>query len=43
MPKARQEPDSIGGREFRGQKDAQKGRKAKVPEAAREGLNCSIV
>ena len=31
------------GREFRGQTDAKKGRKGRVPEAARESLNRSLV
>ena len=43
MPKARQEPDCMGGRDYRGQKDTKKGQKARVPEAAREGLNRSLV
>ena len=33
----------MGGREFRDQNDAQQGQKARVPEAARESLNHSLV
>ena len=43
MPKARRKPDFRGGRVFRGQHDARKGRKTRVPEAATEGLNGSLI
>ena len=43
MPKARQNPDRIGGRDVRDQNDAKKAQKRKVPEAEREGLNASLV
>ena len=43
VPKARQDPDRMAGRDFRGQNDAKEARKARLPEAKREGLNARSV
>ena len=42
--KQKQDPDCMGGRDFRGRNDAPKeGQTARLPEAEREGLNPSFV
>ena len=42
MLRVRRDPDCMGGRDFRGQNDAKKAQKARLPEADREGLHSAL-
>ena len=43
MPKAKQDPDCMAGRDFEGENDTRKAEKARPPAAKQEGINGSTV